>query len=100
MSDTHYGVVRLDGDRMVAIDDKPIYRHLICGGLYALSPSSLDHVPSQTFFDMPSLFETLLASGRNVETFRLDGYWLDIGHHADYVRAQTEFASVRLDDVT
>jgi dTDP-glucose pyrophosphorylase len=89
-----YGVVQTDGGLMVGIEEKPIHRHLIAGGLYVLSPHTLDHVPTDTFFDMPALLEKIAGGGGQVSVFAIDGYWLDIGRHADYQRACNDFGLV------
>jgi dTDP-glucose pyrophosphorylase len=86
-----YGVVRTDGDMLLGIEEKPIQRHLIAGGLYVLSPSTLEHVPSDRFFDMPELFATITAAGGRATVFPINDYWIDIGYVADYERAQRDF---------
>lgn len=88
-----YGVVHADGDRMRAIEEKPVHRHLIAGGLYVLSPSVLPFIPEDSFFDMPALLDRVAAQGY-VSVYALDGYWLDIGRQADYQRACDDFGRV------
>jgi dTDP-glucose pyrophosphorylase/predicted transcriptional regulator len=88
-----YGVVHADGDRMTAILEKPVHRHLIAGGLYVISPTVLNLVPEDSFVDMPTLLDRVAAQGY-VSVFAMDGYWLDIGRQADYQRACDEFLGV------
>ena len=88
-----YGVVHAEGDRMRAIEEKPVHRHLIAGGLYVLSPSVLPLVPQDSFFDMPALLDRVATEGY-VSVFALDGYWLDIGRQVDYQRACDDFGRV------
>ena len=70
--------------------EKPVYRHLINAGMYILNPETLDYIPSNEFYDMPSLFETLIERQHKAIAYSLDGYWLDIGHKADYQRANSD----------
>lgn len=85
-----YGVVRLDGVRIQAIEEKPVQKFFVNAGIYALSPEALDHLPSETFFDMPTLFEELIAKEKPTSAYPLREYWLDIGRLEEYERAQTD----------
>lgn len=85
-----YGVVRLDGVRIQAIAEKPVQKFFVNAGIYALSPEALDHLPSETFFDMPTLFEELIAKEKPTSAYPLREYWLDIGRLEEYERAQTD----------
>lgn len=89
-----YGVVYTRGHEIVGLDEKPVQRFLISGGLYVLAPTALRHIPQDTFYDMPTLFKDVLRSGGHASAYRIDGYWLDIGRFADYEQAQREFAKV------
>ena len=92
-SQVPFGVVALEGDRVVAIQEKPIRRDFVNAGLYAIEPTALDFVPSGRNFDMPSLFSALIDRGHATAAFPVREYWLDIGHHADYERANGDFPS-------
>lgn len=86
-----YGVVRLDGARIEAIEEKPARRFFINAGIYALSPSALDHLSGETFCDMPTLFDRMIAGGLNTVAYPLREYWLDIGRLEEFERAQSEW---------
>jgi dTDP-glucose pyrophosphorylase len=89
-----YGVVEFDDYRIARIDEKPIQRFFVNAGIYTLEPDALDLVPSNAYFDMPTLFEKLIARGEQTAAFPIREYWLDIGHLADYDRANGEFKQV------
>ena len=40
------------------------------------------------------LLEKIAGGGGQVSVFAIDGYWLDIGRHADYQRACNDFGLV------
>ena len=92
-SQVPFGVVALEGDRVVAIQEKPIRRDFVNAGLYAIEPEALDFVPAGEHFDMPSLFNALIDARHATAAFPVREYWLDIGHHADYERANGDFPS-------
>lgn len=89
-----FGVVRESNGFIEAIDEKPIQRFVVSAGMYVLSPKVLGLVPQNEFFDMPSLFERLIADGLKSRCHTIDGYWLDIGRLPDYERANLDFAQV------
>ena len=89
-----YGVVRSNDGLMTGIEEKPIERHFVNGGIYVLSPSALDHLAPGTPMDMPDLLLRLTETGGNVGVFPLRDYWRDIGRIDDLEAARSEFDSV------
>ena len=85
-----YGVVETDGALLRRIVEKPTHQHFINAGIYVLSPAALDFVEPDTYLDMPSLFERMIAADQTAATFPLDGYWIDIGRLEDLERARAE----------
>ena len=73
-----YGVLKLDGDRMAGIVEKPAVTDVVSAGIYAIQPSALDLIPGDAFFDMPDLVNKLLAANRLVGAYDFAGEWLAI----------------------
>ena len=90
-----YGVIETDGASLINIKEKPVHRSFINAGIYVLSPEALDFIPQDEFYDMPTLFEQLMAAGKRTAAFPIHEYWLDIGQMDDFYRANEEFG--RLD---
>ena len=59
-----------------------------------LSPKILAGIPDNEFFDMPTLFERLIADKHNTVSFPIREYWLDIGKMSDYERANNEYGGI------
>jgi NDP-sugar pyrophosphorylase family protein len=88
---TDYGVLHTDArDAVVAYEEKPQLHYRVSMGVYVLEPAVIAHVPPNLAFDVPDLVQALLAAGDPVGSCPHDGYWLDIGRHDDYERAQRE----------
>lgn len=85
-----YGVINSDQDRLLSIEEKPHQSYQINAGIYMLSPDVLRFVPRNMFYDMPTLFETLIDQRFNVCTYSIDSYWIDIGRVQDYERANKD----------
>jgi dTDP-glucose pyrophosphorylase len=86
-----YGVVRLEGGIVVAMEEKPVQACFVNAGMYVLDPGVTSLVPEQGSFDMPDLIRTVLDRGGRVGGFPILEYWLDIGAHEDYERANGEY---------
>ncbi len=90
-----YGVLRIGEDyRIEHLEEKPVQRHYVNAGIYALSPEALRQVPGQKFYDMPNLFQRLMELRQAVGCFPLRDYWMDIGRLEDLERASAEFAEM------
>jgi dTDP-glucose pyrophosphorylase len=85
-----YGVVKLKEHRLLSVEEKPVHRFFVNAGIYVLSPEAMALIPP-SFYDMPTLFEKLVAEGRETAVFPIREYWLDIGHLADLEKANGEF---------
>jgi len=92
--DIPYGVVRTEGARLVAIEEKPSQQFLCNAGIYALAPQAFDFVPAAGRFDMTDLIAAALDAGRAVGVFPIHEYWADIGNKADLDRVQAEIHEV------
>jgi dTDP-glucose pyrophosphorylase/CBS domain-containing protein len=93
-----YGVIDCEGDRVRSVSEKPSRTFLVNAGIYLLEPVVFDMIPSGQRFDMTDLIQWLLQGGRDVVSFPIMEYWLDIGRHQDYVQAQSEMVGRRWDD--
>ena len=89
-----FGVVRSNNGLIEGIDEKPVQRFVVSAGTCVLSPKVLDLVPAGVFFDMPTLFETIIGKGYATRGHAVNGYWLDIGRLPDYERANIDFSEV------
>ncbi len=85
-----YGVVEVDGSFVRQVREKPRLNFLTNAGIYLLEPNVQRLIPNGQHLDMTELIELLIANKQTVVSFPIIEYWLDIGQHADYVRAQED----------
>ena len=88
--DVPYGVVETDGVNVTAITEKPTVKFFVNAGIYLVSSLARQLIPSGQPFDMPQLIDMLVKSGGRIISFPVWEYWLDIGRHEDYERAQKD----------
>jgi len=89
-----YGVIEVDKGQVTKIKEKPIISAFVNAGIYVLDPEALDLIPQETFFDMPELFEKIIAQRIRTAAFPIREYWLDIGQRDDFEKAKDEFSQV------
>lgn len=78
-----YGCVSVDGQQIVALEEKPTFRHLINSGIYVLASDILSEVRADAALDMPDLIQNLIASGRRANSYVITEEWIDIGRKED-----------------
>jgi len=79
-----FGVVCTEGNQLLGLEEKPVYRHQVNAGIYVLAPALLDLLQSETYCDMPELFGRGLKAGFNLQVYPLHESWVDIGRPDDY----------------
>jgi dTDP-glucose pyrophosphorylase len=85
-----YGVIESDGVAVTCLREKPMLSFFVNAGIYLLEPSIHKLIPQGQRFDMTDPIKLLLSQGRAVASFPIVEYWLDIGRHEDYARAQED----------
>ena len=85
-----YGVLQINGSKLISIEEKPSQNIFINAGIYVLSPELLNYIPKNTRYDMPELINSALKDGKNVSCYPVSDFWLDIGTPKDYNRANEE----------
>jgi len=89
-----YGVVEINQEEIVSIEEKPIHSFFVNAGIYLLEPECIDIIPDNEFYDMPLLFENLILNKYKTISFPLKEYWIDIGRMVDYDKANSEYSKV------
>lgn len=99
---TEYGVIHLNGENggtrgITGFEEKPEIPYVVSMGVYVLDPRVLGYVTPGERMDIPDLVHALLGAGEQIGSYIFEGYWLDIGRHEDYERANVEFEALRED---
>ncbi len=85
-----YGVIETEDERITQVLEKPVVNHFINAGIYLLNPDVFKLIPENDSYDMPELINSLIKDGRTVISFPVREYWIDIGQHKDYMRAEED----------
>lgn len=90
-----YAVMETADNYIRGFREKPTYTHYSNAGIYLMRKEVAEKVPHNQAFDATSLMEQLIREGKSVMSYPLIGYWLDIGSHDDYRKAQQEYARIK-----
>lgn len=87
-----YGVIECDGYRICGLQEKPLHQFFVNAGIYLLQPSMLAHIPTDRPYDGTDLIKDLVLQHKNVVSFPIIEYWIDIGQHDDYKKANSDYS--------
>ena len=82
-----YGIFELEGRNIKGVKEKPIYNYFANAGIYLIKRELLENMPKNTFYNATDLMNDAVAAGKTVIRYPITGYWLDIGSHEEYKKA-------------
>lgn len=91
-----YGVIETDNSRVVSIKEKPTYTYYSNAGIYLFKKEIIKMIPSQKFYNATDLMEDLINNNYKVTNYPILTYWLDIGKHDDFAKAQEDVKHLKL----
>jgi len=93
--DIPYAVIEKEGNRILSFKEKPTYTYYSNAGIYLIKRKLLHLIPVAKHFNATDFMEALIEQGGKVIHFPIHGYWLDIGKHDDFNKAQEEVAHIK-----
>jgi len=95
--DVPYAVLEVDDFNIVkSLKEKPKYTYYSNAGIYLLKKELLKMIPKDEFFDITDLMDKVLEMNMKLITYPINGYWLDIGKHEDFKKAQEDIKHIKL----
>lgn len=85
-----YGVIKSDGHQILSITEKPTEHYFVNAGIYILDTAAFSMIKQGEYLDMPTLFNQLIQAHQPTSLFPIREYWLDIGQHHDFERANKD----------
>lgn len=93
--DIPYAVLETTDDRVVNFKEKPTYTYYSNAGIYLMKKEVLDRIPKGSFYNATDLMEALIKSNKKVVSYPFVGYWLDVGKHEDFIKAQDDILKIK-----
>ena len=92
-----YAVMETENLVVTGFKEKPTYTHYSNAGIYIMKREVAEMVPSNQYFNATDLMEKLIKEGKKVISYPFLGYWLDIGRHEDFLKANKEINTINFD---
>lgn len=90
-----YAVLETFENRIKSFKEKPTYTYYSNGGIYLMKKAALAFLPKNTPFNATDLMEKLIEENLKVISYPLAGYWLDVGKHEDFEKAQQDIKQIK-----
>lgn len=92
-----YAVLNTQNQFINSFEEKPNYTYYSNGGIYLMKFSLKNKIDFEQYCDATDLMNIVLNGNKNSLThYPILGYWLDIGKHADYLKAQEDIKHIKL----
>lgn len=86
-----YAVLATDKHAVTSFIEKPTYTYYSNGGIYLLKFNLKSYIKPGSFFNATDLMDAIIANNNSTLVhYPLLCYWLDIGKHHDYMKAQDD----------
>jgi len=89
-----YAVLETSDGKVKSFKEKPTYTYYSNGGIYLMKREMLHFIPKNKFYNATDLMEELIQKNHKVISIPFSGYWLDIGKHEDFEKAQTDINNI------
>ena len=83
-----YAIFEREDNRVLSFKEKPNNTHYANAGIYILKRELIERIPENEFYNITDLIQNVLDRGGKVIQNPIYGYWIDIGKHEDYNKAQ------------
>lgn len=85
-----YAVLEIENNNIKSFKEKPTYTYYSNGGIYFINKRVLNILPHAEYFNATDLIEKLIINEKKVISYPFINYWLDIGKHQDFIKAQSD----------
>lgn len=85
-----YGVVKFgENGELLEMEEKPKFSYFINTGMYVINPETIELIPDDVMFHMPSLVEKVMENGGRVGTYPIsEDSFLDMGEFNEMKRME------------
>ncbi|WP_396217724.1 nucleotidyltransferase family protein [Flavobacterium sp.] len=90
-----YAVLETEKGEVISFKEKPTYTYYSNGGIYLMKKEMTQLIPQNKFYNATDLMEDLIQQNKKIISFPFSGYWLDVGKHEDFEKAQTDINNIK-----
>jgi dTDP-glucose pyrophosphorylase len=90
-----YAIIETTDKAIKSFKEKPTYTYFANAGIYLMKKAIIKEIPLNQLYNATDLLDCLIKNNFNVRSFPLRGYWLDIGKHDDFKKAQEDINYIK-----
>ncbi|NRD19639.1 NTP transferase domain-containing protein [Winogradskyella eckloniae] len=90
-----HDIIETKNGQITTLKPKHQVTYNLNAGIYLFKKSCLEYIPENTFFNATDLINTLLSYGKTIKTFPITQYWIDIGQHHDFKKANEDINDLK-----
>jgi len=90
-----YAVLETKDNTIKSFKEKPTYTYYSNGGIYLMKKEVLKYIPKNKFYNATDLMEELIKNDLKLISYPFSGYWLDVGKHEDFKKAQNDINYIK-----
>lgn len=92
-----YAIFNASDRKIKSFTEKPTYTYYANAGIYLIKKELLKEIPQNEFYNATDLMNAILEKNGRLLHYPIRGYWLDIGKHNDFEKAQRDVAHIDFD---
>lgn len=92
-----YAIFETEDRAIKSLKEKPNYTYYANAGIYLFKKDLLELIPHNTIYNATDFMDDVLKASKNLIHYPIRGYWLDIGKHKDFDKAQKDIAHINWD---
>ncbi len=92
-----YAVFEIEQHKIKSLKEKPTYMHYANAGIYLFKKELLKIIPKNKIYNATDLMEDVILKNYKLIHYPIRSYWLDIGKHKDFEKAQRDVAHINWD---
>jgi NDP-sugar pyrophosphorylase family protein len=85
-----YAVMETSNNHVLSFREKPTYTYYSNAGIYLIKKELLGLIPKDSFYNSTDLMQKVIEKGLKLVSYPLRSYWLDIGKHEDFQKANSD----------
>jgi len=90
-----YAILESENKNVKSFKEKPEFTYQANTGIYLLKKKLLSLVPDGEFFNATDLMDKVINSSYKLAYYPMLSYWLDIGKHDDFKKAQEDIKHLK-----
>jgi len=91
-----YAVLETQDHEVLSFIEKPTYTYYSNGGIYLIEKGLVSWIPKNKHYNATDLMQEVIGKKKRLTNYPLLGYWLDIGRHEDFEKAQADIKHINL----